>query len=381
MAAKTVRGRAAGDPEEDLARWLGTRQKHHSEYVKLLNERKNELLALQIDHGPRSDIYKNAKRELDRTDSQFERYHAVLRRPLNKFDMAPWAFWLFALALAIFEAPINKFLFDYAIQGTNLTSYVISTVFAVLLLLLAHMCGKCIRQIWSEYRRRIVWSNIIIAAIGIIVLAFLISILTIGRARYSAGAADPGLGDLFGEIGGKVGQLGFFGSLGEAFSDTSALILFTVNLGGALAVLLLGFFSHEPDRDFEHADNALKQSSKVIARLQKKYARSRAKTIRKFAPDLTGTSRNYAESNNRIIEIKSLLKMPLDDTDMFILDTLDDLASEAEENEDAPHRKSYPEESEDAPNRKPYPEEAEVEVEEVEEANQNHPAFKLRPIK
>ena len=31
--------------------------------------------------------------------------------------------------------------------------------------------------------------------------------------------------------------------------------------------------------------------------------------------------------------------------------------------------------------RKPYPEEAEVEVEEVEEPNQNHPAFKLRPIK
>jgi hypothetical protein len=94
MAARTAHGRAAGDPEEDLARWLGTRQKHHSEYVKLLNERKNELLALQIDHGPRSDIYKNAKRELDRADSQFERYHAVLRRPLNKFDMAPWAFWL-----------------------------------------------------------------------------------------------------------------------------------------------------------------------------------------------------------------------------------------------------------------------------------------------
>ena len=371
MAARTLRGRAAGDPEEDLARWLGTRQKHHSEYVKLLNERKNELLALQIDHGPRSDIYKNAKRELDRSDSQFERYHAVIRRPLNKFGIAPWIFWAFALALAVFEAPINKFLFDYAIQGTNLTSYIISTVFAVLLLLLAHMAGKCIRQIWSEYRRRIVWSNVIIAALAIVVLAFLISILTIGRARYSAGAADPGLGDLFNEIGGKVGQLGFFGSLGEAFSDTSALILFTVNLAGALALLLMGFFSHEPDKDFEHADNDLKKSARAIARLQKKYARSRAKTIRKFTPDLTGTSRNYAESNNRIIEIKSLLHMPLDNTDMFILDTLDDLAAEAEENEDAPHRQSYPAE----------PEVEVEEVQEVEEDNQDHAAFKLRPIK
>ena len=127
------------------------------------------------------------------------------------------------------------------------------------------MCGKCIRQVWSEFRRRVVWSNVIVAIIGIVVLAFLISILTIGRARYSAGSADPGLSDLFDEIGGKVGELGFFGSLGDAFSDTSALILFTVNLGGALAVLLLGFFSHEPDRDFEHADNALKKSGRVIA--------------------------------------------------------------------------------------------------------------------
>ena len=120
----------------------------------------------------------------------------------------------------------------------------------------------------------------------------------------------------------------------------------------------------------------------MIAKLQKKYARSRAKTICKFAPDLTGTSRNYAELNNRIIEIKSLLHMPLDDTDMFILDTLDDLASEAEENEEASHRKSYPEENEVAPSGKSYPEEAEVEVEEVEEEPiRTMLAFKLRPIK
>ena len=371
MAAKTVRGRAAGDPEEDLARWLGTRQKHHSEYVKLLNERKNELLALQIDHGPRSDIYRNAKRELDRTDSQFERYHAVLRRPLNKFDMAPWAFWLFALALAIFEAPINKFLFDYAIQGTNLTSYVISTVFAVLLLLLAHMCGKCIRQIWSEYRRRVVWSNIIIAAIGIVVLAFLISILTIGRARYSAGAADPGLGDLFGEIGGKVGELGFFGSLGEAFSDTSALILFTVNLGGALAVLLLGFFSHEPDRDFEHADNALKKSSTrdcqaaeeicQVARQDDPQIRARP---HRHQPELrrdptTGSSRSSPCSACR-------------STTPTCSFSIRWTIWPRKPRRTRTHRTGR---------RIRLSLSAEVEVEEVEEDNQDHAAFKLRPIK
>jgi hypothetical protein len=334
MTAKIHQVNRSGDPEEDLARWLGLRQKHRSEYVKLLNERKNELLAAQIDHGPRSDAYRNTKRESERHESQFDRISAVIRRPVNRFDIRTWIFWVFAIALALFEAPINKYLFDVAIQGTNLTSYVISAVFAILLLLLAHLAGKCMRQIWSEYRKRLVWSNLLVSVLATLVLGLLVSILTIGRAKFSAGSADPGLGSLFNHIGGEVNQLGFFGSLSSAFSDTSALILFTVNLGAILTAVLLGFFSHDPDKDFDHASTALQSSLKKLADLQKRYANSRTKIIRNLSPDLAGVSRNYSESNNRIIEIKTMLKMPLDDDDKFIIDTLDTLASETDENED-----------------------------------------------
>lgn len=335
MATTKSRGRAYEDPYEQLGRWKGARQKAHSEYVKLLTERKNSLLALQIDHGPRSDAYTNARRELERNESQFERIQAVVRRPVNKYAIAPWAFWIFALALAIFEAPVNKFLFDYAIQGSNLTSYIVSTVFAVLLLLISHIAGRCIRQIWSEFRRRVVWSNLIISILAVIGLALIVSILTIGRARYSAGAADPtGFGGLFDEVSKQVGDLGFFGSLTAAFSDISALILFTINFGGILTAMALGYFSHDPDKDFDHAQSALAVSEKKITRLQKRYAKSRAKVIRGFGPDLTGASRNYAEANNRIIELKTTLGEPLDSQDEFILDSLDNLAEESEENED-----------------------------------------------
>jgi hypothetical protein len=326
-------GRSAVNPREELAKWMGARQKHHSEYVKLLNDRKTEIHNIEIDHGPRSDIYVAALREFERHDQQFDRLQAVVRRPINSLAVPPWIFWLLALGLAVLEAPVNKFLFDYAIQGTNLTSYLVSTAFAILLLLLAHLGGRCIRQVWSEYRRRIVWSNLIIACLALVVLAILISILTIGRARYSAGAADPGLNGLFSDIGGQVSQHGFFSSLLNAFSDVSALILFTVNFGGVTIATLLGFFSHDPDKDFDHAEAALKKATRRLNKLQAKYAQSRIKVIRRFTPDLTGASRNFADANNKIIEMKTLLEIPLDQWDQFVLDDLDTLADEAKDND------------------------------------------------
>ena len=331
--ALEARGRAAMNPREELAKWMGARQKHHSEYVKLLNDRKNELSNVELDHGPRSDVYLAVQREFERHDQQFDRLQAVVRRPINNLSIAPWIFWLLALGLAVLEAPVNKFLFDYAIQGTNLTSYLVSTAFAILLLLLAHLAGRCVRQVWSEYRRRIVWSNLIIALLGICVLAILISILTIGRARYSAGAADPGLGSLFTDIGGQVSQHGFFSSLLSAFSDVSALILFTVNFGGVVIAMLLGFFSHDPDKDFDHAEASLRRATRRLNKLQSRYVQSRAKVIRKFTPDLTGASRNFADSNNKIIEMKTLLGLQLDEWDQFVLDQLDTLAEEAVQND------------------------------------------------
>ena len=53
-----------------------------------------------------------------------------------------------------------------------------------------------------------------------------------------------------------MSQHGFFTSLFSAFGDVSALILFTVNFGGVIIAMLLGFFSHDPDKDFDHSETA-----------------------------------------------------------------------------------------------------------------------------
>ena len=67
--ALQARGRTPSNPREELAKWMGARQKHHSEYVKLLNDRKNEISNIELDHGSRSDIYLAAQRESSATIS------------------------------------------------------------------------------------------------------------------------------------------------------------------------------------------------------------------------------------------------------------------------------------------------------------------------
>jgi hypothetical protein len=126
-----------------------------------------------------------------------------------------------------------------------------------------------------------------------------------------------------------MSQHGFFTSLFSAFGDVSALILFTVNFGGVMIAMFLGFFSHDPDKDFDHAEATLKKATRRLNKMQTKYAQSRVKVIRKFTPDLTGASRNFADANNKIIEMKTLLSLPLDEWDRFVLDDLDTLADEA----------------------------------------------------
>jgi hypothetical protein len=110
---------------------------------------------------------------------------------LNKFDMAPLGLLAVCAGAGHIRGADQQFLFDYAIQGTNSQfSYIISTVFAF-----SCSCWPTCAENASggmvEYRRRIVWSNVIIAAIGIIDVAFLISTLTISRARIPPAQRTP----------------------------------------------------------------------------------------------------------------------------------------------------------------------------------------------
>jgi hypothetical protein len=325
------------DPLAELARQAGNRQKMEAEYRKLLNERENELLTRQIAVGPRSEKYKTARKERDRAESQFDRINAVIRRPVSRLSVPTWAFWLAAMVLAIIETPVNKFLFDVAIGGSNLVSYIVALLAALLVLLLSHIAGVAARQWWSEYRNKVVWKHVVVFLFASFILLSIVVILTVGRAAYGTGLSSSGLGDLFQDLQGRIGALGFFGTIFHAFSDVNALILATINLAIIAAAFLLGYFTHDPDNDYHNAWSVMEKQSKSLGSLEDEYAKARAVVIRRYAPDLTGVSRNHSESNRRIVELKVLLQRPLDGDDRRSIDDLDTLAELAEENDSVDH--------------------------------------------
>ena len=318
----------ANDPALSLAKWQGEKYAARASYEKILNERENKILSLSEKSGLRSQSYKEAEKDLDRAEREFERIHSAVRRPLNKWRIAPIYLVIIGGVLALLEAPINKFLFDVALQSSNLGSYAISIMFAAALLIIAHVAGKSLRQVWSDYRKRIVWSSLIAFLLAILVLAFLVCVLTVARASFSANNAT--IHDLFSNVSTSIGALGLVGTLLASFSDISALVLLTVNFGGIFMTMMLSFFSHDPDKDFDAASTAVEKDRRRLSKLNRSFVAAKEAVIRDFAPDLMGFSSNYKTANSHVIELKRRLAVPLEEDDHFVIDRLDTLAEDAE---------------------------------------------------
>jgi hypothetical protein len=167
------------------------------------------------------------------------------------------------------------------------------------------------------------------------VVGTVISILTVGRASTAADAALGGFNDIFSAVSSTIESVGVWRTVASAFSNIPALILATVNLGGAFVAFLLAFFSHDPDKDFDLAAVALERCRETVKRLQGDYLRRRKKIIRNYEPDLSGISGRHSSANRDVIEFKTKLGMPLDEEDGRSIDDLDRLAEESEHAEEA----------------------------------------------
>jgi len=188
----------------ELDRLMGDRVRHKQDYQKVLAARDDEIDRLKRSIGPGSERWKGLIDRRDRARSEFEAIAGQIGRPVNRLSLAPMAFLTLAVGLALVETPVNKFLFDVALQSSNIASYLVSFAVAVFLLICAHLAGKVVRQVWSEFERKLYVSNIIIACSIMLVLACALMILTIGRAEFSAAALSSGLEGLFSSVGDKV---------------------------------------------------------------------------------------------------------------------------------------------------------------------------------
>ena len=230
--------------------WLSGKARR-ARYSKILNERENELLAASARSGPRSNRFKEAASEIEEAKLQRDEIYGVVRRPLNRYSVKFGYIAVFVVLLAFLELLVNKFLFDVTLGSFGLVSYATAFVVSFSMVIVAHMAGKFFRQIYSDYRSKIVWSYLVTGLLIVCGLTVLVCIITVGRSLTAANAAIGSFDDMFSAVTASVVEKGILSTVVDAFSEMSGLILATVNIAGIFAAMLLGFLMHDPDKDYD----------------------------------------------------------------------------------------------------------------------------------
>lgn len=308
----------AEDPRDALGRWLAQRQAALNDYKAIINERENALLDPNQRFGPTSSAFSHARSELEEARLQRQQIQGVLRRPLNRYEFKTRNFVLFALVLALLEGSVNKFLFDVALHSFGFVSYATSFVVSFSMVILAHLAGRSLRQVWSEYRSRVVWSALGVFLAISFVLVSIVCILTVGRAATDANAGIATFEDMFGAVTSSVVQLGLWRTLGAAFGSMNALVLATVNFAGIFAAMMLAFFTHDPDKDYDLAATKVDRHRAEIDVLDERYTKARSAIIKKYRSDISSASARYKAANREVMQYKHRLGLPIEEEDRFL---------------------------------------------------------------
>lgn len=309
----------------------GARAQSIASYKNLLAARDGKLAAARKTKGPGSGRWKRTEEKLRDAKQKTEAVFAQLQRLTDAKRVSGWVFGAVAIAFAALEAPINKFMLDNILQGSNLDSYVLSLFLTLALLGLAHIGGQQARQIKGAYQEKIYISNIIIVAVIFAVLATCVGALTIGRAFYSTSAAMASGQDIFTEIRRQVVNLGPWQALISALSDQAAFFLACLNTAGLAVAFLGAFVTHDSDKVYQSALDERWSAERTLDRLNSKYDKELSRIARQYGPKLNNVAAAYATQNAAIVGSKRANNIPLNDEDAFDLTGLDSLLVEARE--------------------------------------------------
>jgi len=308
---------------------LGARAQSLSRYRHLLGQRDGKLATLRDTIGPAGDRWKRAEDQLYHAAADTRAIYAKLGRLTDGNGLAVGWFIGAAIILALLEAPINKFMLDNILRGSNFDSYVISVFVTFVMLALAHYAGHHLRQFRSEYEERIYLSKIVVSMVILIILLGCISVLTIGRAFYSTAALVAVGKDIFSEIGRQVITVGLWQTLKAALSDNSALFLACLNTAGLAIAFLAAFTRYDSDKNYESAIDAERRANKALAKLETKYSQAVSRVAKNFEPKLSGVAAAYGAQTARLVTLKANRGAQITAEDQYDIAQEDVLLSQA----------------------------------------------------
>lgn len=218
----------------------------------LTNEFNGRVEALRRQKGDASPIYIQAKNGYDEAQDAFKNLAADLGRPISSFLSNRWYLVVLGILSAV-EVPINQPAVSEVFAESVLTSYVLAAAIGVVLMFLAHTIGRLVRQFGHAWRRGVgAWiPNLLLLASSLALSIGMVWFLYLLRLNFFINVLhipDPGpSGDLF--------------------------LLF--NLAVLLVGVIVAFFHHDPNPDFQSAAERSHRNRGEFYKVEREFERDR----------------------------------------------------------------------------------------------------------
>lgn len=253
----------------------------------LTNEFNAKIEALRREKGDASPLYRQAKDTYDEALDSFKNLAANLSRPLSSF-LSNRSYLIVLFLLSLIEAPVNQPAVYEVFRESELTSYFLAGAIGGVLMFLAHVMGRLVRQARHGVSKGVgMWlPNLMLFLLSTGVVLPTIWYLYLLRVTYF-------------EISLKVTSPG----------DSGALFLL-FNLSVFLVGLAVAFFHHDPNPEFQVAAEHCERSRKIFHRRQREFEVSRQELQATYDTRLTSMAREVDRLEGDVeVAIKGLANL------------------------------------------------------------------------
>jgi hypothetical protein len=270
-------------------------------YKRILAERLAAATAEAVSRGPNSRRQRDLDARLVAAQEEFLATQAQLdnRAPDIKIK-SPIVFWATALVIFLCEAMFNRVVVEMAVPVPSWLAFTISAIVSGILMAFAHIAGAQLRQLWSELRRSVYVTNVLL---GVFLLAVDVAgILAIIALRgYFATADIAGEIDIFQ----SAGTLLKFDPavLTRAFSNPEAITLGGINALALFLAFIVGMLSHDSEREYHARYVTFEQLSAKSDRDVSRYEGRQEKVFAAHRHHLSRASRAYVGNGGAIEDL------------------------------------------------------------------------------
>lgn len=281
-------------------------QKHGlNTYKEALQSRVGELKVLVEAEGYNSTRRIALRKEASQSQDDLQKCRNRLGgRTPQIYLTSTWVFLFATCVVLITEAFVNKVLFDMALLSNSIISIAASALVSGFLVLIAHLAGLNIRQVWSDFHHRIIWSKLIWGIVCIFIVFSIVVGIMYTRAFFDAVSIASGDINVFQDVAKQAFSDGFSKLLSKAFSSSESTVMGTVNFLALFGAFSVAALSHDSDVELDQRYRRVQSANKKLENHQDRFSANIRKIHKNYEIPVRNSKRAFIDAGGNSDELQ-----------------------------------------------------------------------------